>query len=191
MKNFSGASTFLTILSVGGVLLTAALTATATTKASKLIEEAKAEKGDELTKMEIVKAAAPAYIPALVVGVSTIACIFGANTLNKRQQAALVSAYALLDASYREYRSKAEQVYGEGADERIKEEMAKDDYDCPFDLEVEEDGEEKLFYDLVSGQYFSARIEDVLSKTVMPDGLECYILSTPYDIPASYWCDPR
>ena len=131
----------------------------ATPKAMLLLEEAEKEKNEPLTKMEVVKTAAPVYIPTIITGVATIACVFGANILNKRQQAALASAYALLDNSYKEYKKKVGELYGEGANEEIRRELAKDEY-VKNDIQVD-DGKE-LFYDEFSGRYFESTIENVL-----------------------------
>ena len=106
-------ATILTCVGGVGVIATTVMAVKATPKALLLLEEAKKEKGEELTKVEVVKTAAPAYIPTAVMGVSTIACIFSANMLNKRHQAALTSAYALLNQSYKEYRGKVVDLYGE------------------------------------------------------------------------------
>lgn len=151
------ASTILTCIGGVGVITTAVLSVKATPKAIKLIELAEEERGEELTKLEVVKVAGPAYIPAVISGVSTIACIFGANTLNKRRQAALMSAYALLDNSYKQYKTKVDELYGEGADERVREEIAKDKYE---DMVLEDD--KQLFYDEFSERYFESTMEDVL-----------------------------
>ena len=48
--------------------------------------------------------------------------------------------------------------------------------------EDEIDEDETLFYDLNTMQYFTAGIDDVLQKIVTDDGLECYIISTPFDV---------
>jgi hypothetical protein len=154
------ASTILTCAGGAGVVATAVMAVKATPKAMTLLEEAKKEKGEELTKMEMVKVAGPSYIPAVITGVSTIACIFGANILNKRQQAALMSAYALLDSTYKDYQKKVEELYGEDANDNIKAEIAKDKY---VDEEVElQDDNNQLFYDEYSGRYFESTTEDVI-----------------------------
>ena len=101
--------------------------------------------------------AAPVYIPSVLMGATTIACIFGANYLNKRTQAALMSAYALLDNSYKDFVSKTREIYGEDADIRVKDDVAKGKYE---DFEIE-DGK-LLFYDEFSGRYFESTTEDVL-----------------------------
>ena len=112
-------TTILTIIGSAGVAATAILAATETPKALRLIEEAKKKKGEELTKVEIVKAAAPAYIPAVVTGASTIACVVGANSLNKRAQASLASAYALVSSTYSEYKDKVKELCGEETHEKV------------------------------------------------------------------------
>ena len=85
--------------------------------------------------------------------------MFGANTLNKQRQAALMSAYALLDNSYKEYKKKVEESYGEEASSHIREEIAKDKY-VDEDIKVE-DGK-RLFYDEFSGRYFESTTKDVI-----------------------------
>lgn len=152
------APTILSSLGGVGVVATAVMAVKATPKALALIEQAEAEKGEKLTKVEVVKKASVVYIPSVLVGVGTIACIFGANVLNKRQQAALMSAYALLDSSYKEYAAKAVELYGEDADDKIKEEIAKDKYDAEA-INLEND--ETLFYDSFSGQYFKSTLYNV------------------------------
>lgn len=151
------APTILTCVAAIGTVTTAILAAKETPKALKRVEQAKEEKGEELTKLEIVKAAAPAYVPAVVVGTSTIICMFGANTLNKRTQASLISAYALLDNSYKEYKDKVTELYGEDADTTVTHEIIKDKYDENVDIS----DDKQLFFDLFSHRYFESTIEKV------------------------------
>ena len=153
------ASTILTCVGGVGVVATSIMAVKATPKALRLIEVATEEKGEELTKLEVVKVAGSIYIPSVVTGIATLACIFGANVLNKRQQAALMSAYALLDNSYREYKNKVVELYGEAADIRIREELAKDKYE---EADISEDDGKQLFYDEFSERYFHAKMEDVI-----------------------------
>lgn len=152
-------STILTCIGGAGVVATSVMAVKATPKALLMLHNAREEKGDDLTMMERIKTAAPAYIPAVLIGASTIACIFGANTLNKRQQASLMSAYALLDNSYKEYKSKLIDLYGDEADLRIREEIAKDKYAGD---EKTPDNDNMLFYDEFSGRYFETTTAKVL-----------------------------
>lgn len=146
----------------------------ATPKAIALLEDAKEEKGEELTTLEKVKIAGPTYIPTILLGASTIACIFGANTLNKRSQASLISAYALLNNSYKEYKAKVKEIYGEEAHNNIVNsiavEKAKDisihaEYlGTSCDLTTEDScSDPVLFYDEQSMRYFESTIERVIS----------------------------
>lgn len=150
--------TILTCVGSVGVVITSVMAIKATPKAIALLEDARAEKGDDLTKFEKVMVAGPAYIPTIIVGTSTIACVFGANILNQRQQAALMSAYALLDSTYKEYQSKVVDLYSEEADSRVKKEIAKDKY-LGDDKLVDNDA---LFYDEFSGRYFESTNAKVL-----------------------------
>ena len=153
-------STILTCIGGMGVVATAVMTAKATPKAMKLIEEAKEEKGEELTKWEMVKVSAPAYMPAVAIGAATVTCVIGANVLNKRKQAAMASAYALLDQSFKEYKKKVIETYGEDRDKLVRAEIAKDHYEKE-NIEDEDDGK-NLFYDEYSNRYFRATNETVL-----------------------------
>lgn len=154
------ASTILTCLGGAGVVVTTVLAVKATPTAIKAVERAEEIKGDKLTKLETVRIAGPAYIPTIMTGVTTLACIFGSNVLNKRQQASLISAYALLDNSYKEYKNKVKEMFGEEGHEQVRDAIAKDHYD-ETDIHLEDNKE--LFYDEFSGQYFQSTLESVLN----------------------------
>ena len=136
-------STILTCVGAVGVVGTAVTAVKATPKALDILAEATEEKGEELTKVEKFKVAGPVYIHSVLIGTATIACIFGANILNKRQQGALMSAYALLDNSYKQYKGKVKELYGEEVDTHIKKEIVKDKYK---ELDISLDDEKILFY---------------------------------------------
>lgn len=153
------ASTILTCVGGIGVVATAVVAVKDTPKAMQIIEKKTEEKGEDLTTIEKIKVAGPVYIPAIAIGVSTLACIFGANALSKRSQASLVSAYALLDNSYKEYKKKVEELYGEGADARVKGEVVRDKYN---ETDVPREDEKQLFYDYFSERYFESTMEEVL-----------------------------
>lgn len=162
-------STILTCIGAIGVIGTSVMAVKATPKALKLIGEATDEKGEELTKLEIVRVAAPAYIPSVVIGIGTISCIFGANVLNKQKQAAITSAYMLVDRAYKDYRNKVKELLGEETDIQIREAIAKDKRDeditgfVPGLGSLGGDGEKYLFYEENRGKYFEATMSDVLN----------------------------
>ena len=184
----SHVSTLLTCIGAIGVIATSVMAVKATPKAIKLLEISEQEKGEKLTKLETIKIAAPAYIPAAAAGVSTIACIFGANILSKNSQASLASAYALLDRSYKEYRNKVNALYGEEADDKVRTEMASDYYEDYVDDVDDEDafldeetGAMKLFFDYNTLKMFHAPLNKVITKSVMEGGTECYIITSPIE----------
>jgi hypothetical protein len=137
------------------------MTAKATPKAMELLDGVKKEKGEELTTLDVVKTVGPVYIPAVLTGVSTLVCIFGANALNKRKQASLVSAYALVDNAYKDYRKKVGELYGNDADAQVSEEIAKDKFE--ESNIIISGGDKRLFYEEFSGRYFEATTEEVIS----------------------------
>lgn len=245
------ASTILTVAGGVGVVLTTVTAIKATPKALEVLEEAKETKDSELTRIEKIKIAGPKYIPTIIVGAGTIACIFGANILNKRHQAALVSAYTLIDSSFKEYKQKLKELYGEETHNNIIDALAVEKVDRDWsvsgsyfgqscDLANDEAcGDPVLFYEENSGRYFESTIEQVLNsmyhvnrnyalrgyvylneyyeflglettdygsvmgwaptdegeywiefntrRTVLEDGLEVYILETPFEPSYEPW----
>lgn len=153
------ASVILTCISVAGVVATTIMAVKETPKALSLLENAKEEKGDELTKWEKIKIVGPVYIPSMITGAATIACIFGSNVISKRQQATLTTAYALLDNSYKEYKKKVDEVYGAEAGKHIRKEIAKNKYTSNS---ISLDDNKELFYDFYSGRYFESTKETVM-----------------------------
>lgn len=167
----------LSCVASAGVIVTAVLAVRATPKAVELIraDSRRNHDGDPYayTKKEAVTSAWRCYIPAVAVGASTIACIMSANALNRRQQAALTSAYALVQSSYKEYKDKLKELYGEEAHQRIMKELAVEKankipiYAESFcscrTLGFEELAEEDvLFYDAMGDRYFTSTITRVL-----------------------------
>lgn len=167
---YRSSPTILTVVASVGVIVTTITAVRATPKAVKLLKEAELEKGENLTKVEIIRVAGPSYIPSALLGISTIVCIFGANALNQKKQASLMSAYVMLNESYKKYRKSAKIVYGEDADDKIHVEMAKDAMVATYDwgyqvynMDMDSESERLLFYDLSSKKYFRTTMAAVLN----------------------------
>lgn len=167
---YRSSPTILTVVASVGVIVTTITAVRATPKAIKLLKEAEAEKGENLTKVEIIRVAGPSYIPSTLLGISTIVCIFGANALNQKKQTSLMSAYAMLNESYKQYRKSAKIVYGEDADGKIHAEIAKDamvhTYDWGYqvyNMDMDSESERLLFYDLASKKHFRTTMAAVLN----------------------------
>lgn len=164
--------TILSIVGSIGVMTTTISAVKATPKALSLIEDEKArinkqlEQGgwqtrvDKLSTTEIIKTTWKCYIPTAVIGLSTIACIFGANTLNKNRQAALTSAYMLLDNTYKEYKSKVGTLLGDDANTHIQKSIVEDKYE---ETDISVDGEKQLFYEYNYGEFFERTKMEVLN----------------------------
>lgn len=157
MNNFlkNNSSKILTCVGGVGVIVTSIFSSKATIKAYKILSEK--EQYEDLTLREKIKEVWPVYIPTILFGTSTILCIFGSNILSQKNQASLVSAYALINQSYKEYKDKVKELYGDDSDLIIKKEIAKNNYD-----ETLFNGEKQLFYDSFSMRYFESTFENVL-----------------------------
>ena len=163
--------TILTVLGIAGVVGTTVMAIKATPKAMKLIKAKKDELNtDKLTPTELVQTTWKCYIPSALIGAGTIVCIIGIGVMDKRNQAALTSAYAMLNESYKQYRQAAKEVYGEDADNKIHAEMAKDarvaSYEWGYqvyNMDMDPESEQLLFYDLTSKKYFTTTMAAVLN----------------------------
>lgn len=156
--------TILSIIGSAGVIATAVLAVKATPKALDCIRHDSRINHDgnpyEYTKLEAFKSAWKCYIPSVTIGIGTIMCIFGSNALNKRQQAAMTSAYMLLDNAYKDYKKKTTELFGNDSDTLVKSAIARDKIvnDTIPDL-----GEKCLFYEYNYGEYFERSKEEVLN----------------------------
>lgn len=166
------APTIWTCIGAIGVVATTIMAVKETPKAVELIKADSRTNHDgdpyAYTKLEAVQSGWQCYIPAALVGLSTITCIFGANVLNKRNQASLVSAYSLLNQSYQRYRKAANTVYGEDADAQIKAQAAKDIYVSAdgystYSPDLDKASEKVLFHDVYSQRYFTSTMASVLN----------------------------
>ena len=189
----------LSCVASAGVVVTAIAAAKATPRAVALVyaDSRKKHDGDPYayTKKEAFIAAWKCYIPAVAFGASTIACIMGANALNRRQQAALTSAYALVQSSYKEYKGKLKELYGEEAHNAIIDSIAKEKckdisisanggwYDSSLDFgEGMEPEVSRTFYDSFSQRYFESTIEKVIQAeyTKKVDGSASKVADTSF-----------
>lgn len=172
-------SNILTVATAAGMITTTILAVKATPKALELIKAEEdvrkitktttlyadnqpyttevVEEAPKLTPLEIVKVAWKPYVPAIAMGALTLTCLFGMNYLNRKTQASLISAYAVLEKSYRQYREKCIEMYNTDTDIDIKQKIAKSNFYKNIEIE---DGKE-LFFDYTSMQYFESTMDEV------------------------------
>lgn len=127
--------TILAVAASVGVVATAIETGRATTKAKHLLavdEALRTYNEDEQgiveeppTKKEIVQTCWKAYVPAVILGGGTIACILGSNALNKKQIASLTAAYMALGRTYQTYRQKVIENIGLEKKQKFRSRSAK------------------------------------------------------------------
>lgn len=120
----------LTGIGIAGMITTTVLAVRATPKALELIEDKKTElqldPADNLTPIETVKATWKCYIPAAVTGITSVACLIGASSVNARRNAALATAYNLSATALSEYKEKVIETVGEKKEREIRDKIAED-----------------------------------------------------------------
>ena len=157
----------LTGLGCAGLLSTAILSAKATPKALIILEEEEEYRERKnfipMSKIDKFKLTWKCYIPAGVVGVATVGCIIGANTVNMKRNAALASLYALSESAFREYKSKVVQEIGKPKETKIRDEVAKDHIakNPPNSNIIITGSGDVLCYDMLSGRYFMSSHETI------------------------------
>lgn len=120
----------LTGLGIAGMITTTVLAVKATPKALELIEDRKDELDiyptEKLPPVETVKATWKCYIPAAVTGVTSVACLIGASSVNAKRNAALATAYNLAATSLTEFKEATREVVGEKKEQLIRNKVAEE-----------------------------------------------------------------
>jgi hypothetical protein len=135
----------LVVAGVIGAVASAVIACKATTKVGKITEEAKdmidsiheSEKngitpaGETYTKEDCQKDLAIAYVqtgikyaklyaPAVILGSLSITSILASNNILRKRNVALGAAYAAIDKSFKEYRGRVIERFGEQVDHELK-----------------------------------------------------------------------
>ena len=169
----------LTGIGIAGMITTTVLAVKATPKALRLIDEEKDALGEEkLAPMDMIRVAWKPYIPAVVSGTVSVACLIGANSVNARRNAALATAYKLSETAFSEYREKVIETIGEKKEKTVKDKVAKERIEknpvSKNEVIVTNKGN-TLCFDPISGRYFKSdidrikRVENELNKRMLHD----------------------
>lgn len=155
----------LTGVGIAGMITATVMAIRATPKALMLIDEQRGKSNVvDLSAVEIIKTAWMCYIPTVITGSLSIACLVGANSVNARRNAAIATAYTLSESAMKEYQEKIIETIGEKKEQAVRESIAKDkiDRDPVAGREVifTENGN-TLCYDAISGRYFKSDIEKI------------------------------
>lgn len=154
----------LTGLGIAGMIFTVVMAVKVTPKAMRKVDEIEIKEDKRLTKGEIVKETWKYYIPVVISGACSIACVIGANSINMKRNAALIAAYAISTQELSDYKRKAIDILGEKKAPLIKDEVAKEriERDPVDNTTVIMTGKgESLCYDPLSGRYFKSDIEKI------------------------------
>ena len=142
----------LTALSVGGVVLTGILSVRAVPRAIRIIEEEKAYREamadkraakeektlgkdydevyervyEPITKKDIFRLTWKYYVPPVLCGVLTIACIVGNNRITVMRQAAMAASYEVLRNSFDDYRYHVKESLDKKKYEEIEQKIRED-----------------------------------------------------------------
>ena len=76
--------------------------------------------------MDIVKLTWKVFIPPILMGATSIACIIGANSINTSRNAALAALYSLSETAFREYKNKVIEEIGRNKELKIRDDITKD-----------------------------------------------------------------
>lgn len=150
-------STILTAIGAVGVVATSVSAVKSYKKYEQLVDEANYLSDEGIELIDKIKIAIPTYAPTVFLGFTTIGCIVGSNIINKRKQATIMSAYMALDGTYREYKNKVKELFGDDADDRVISAMIRDKYE---ESETEY-GEKILYFEPISRTYFEASPAEV------------------------------
>lgn len=180
----------LTGIGVAGLISTAVLAAKATPKACALLDEAENEKGDDLTKFECLKAGWKPYVPSVISGGFSIACIIGAQSVNAKRNAALATAYKLSEEALSIYKEKVIETIGEKKEKAIEEKVAKEYVKrnpAPNKEVLLIGNGDVLCLDIMSGRYFQSNSQALviaqnnLNESMLKGACNYISLSEFYD----------
>lgn len=154
----------LVVTGVIGVVASAVLACKATTKLDGIMSEAKKEiniinkciehpeqvpgeytKEDGKKDLRIVYAQtglklAKIYAPSIVLGAASITCILAGNNILHKRNVALAAAYTTVDNSFKDYRKRVVERFGEDLDKELKYNIKKMEVE---EKVVDEKGKEK------------------------------------------------
>lgn len=168
----------LTGIGIAGMITTTVMAVRATPKALELIRDKNDLQDEPLTKIEIVKVTWKCYIPSVIAGGASIACLIGANSVNAKRNAALATAYKLSESAFSEYQEKVVETIGEKKEKEVKDKIAKERIEKdPVERHevIFTDKGDTLCYDVISGRYFRSdvdkirKIENFLNKRMLDE----------------------
>jgi len=157
-------ASIMTGVGIAGVPVTAYLSGKAAVKASKELEKMKYESDKEPAFMDKAKKVAPIFVPPVMAAVTTMGCIYGANSVNARRIAALAGAYSMSESAFKDYKEKVVEIAGKKKSDDIHDATVIDKVQAnpPKEDDILNTGfGDSLCYDSISGRYFRSNKEAI------------------------------
>ena len=192
------APTILTFSAVGGVGMTAWLSARSSIRVQDICLELEYTSDHKPTRKEKIKASWRELIPPVVMGGATIACIIFAHRIHLQRQAAIAAAYSVLSDKYHEYRQEVINEIGDKKENRIQDTIAQNKVNNTYTglNIIQTRFGNVLFVDAWSGRYFyssydavktaALTITDIAQRDMCASLNEFY---TALEIPQTEHCD--
>lgn len=150
-------------LGVVGTISSTIMACKATTKLSGLLEDSKQEidtikrcsedpaLAEKYSEQDVKKdltlvytqtgiKIAKLYLPAVTLGVASLACLIGSNNILRKRNIALAAAYTTVDKSFKEYRKRVTDRFGEEVERQIRHNIKAQEIEETI---IDEDGNEK------------------------------------------------
>ena len=168
MKMSKHSPEILTGIGIAGMIATTIMAVRATPKALELIDDKKEEldihPSEKLHPIDVVKATWKCYVPATVTGVTSVACLIGASSVNARRNAALATAYNLSATALADYKEKVIETIGEKKEQAVRNKVAEEKINKePVNqsaIIVNANGNTRCF-DTITKQRFTSDIEAI------------------------------
>lgn len=153
----------LTGLGCAGVVSTAVMTGRAAVKAHQdIVNKEFLDNIEKLSLKDQVQLTWKYFVPPVIVGATSVACIIGAQSVNTRRHAALASLYTLTDQTLKDYQDKVVETIGKNKAQKIHDDIAQDILDeHPIDPKhvIKTSYGDSLCFDVHSGRYFTHNME--------------------------------
>ena len=158
-ETFKHAPELLITLGITGFITGTVYAVKNTPKVVKKIELEKQNKDiSKLKVKDVIRVAAPAYIPTLVIDAVSIAAIIGANKIKSKRYAALAAVYQLSTAAFESYKNHVSDTIGETKNKEIQEKIAgeavADAFERRNDVVFIEGSGNEMCYDMISDRFF-------------------------------------
>lgn len=160
-------STILTGLAVAGTVSSVAFGIKAGINTGIYLRILQQEALDNDTEMpsskQIFQEVYKEYIPAVGLGVLTVVCVVGAQSINLRKQAAVITAFSVTESALREYQERM-SVEAPSKDRKVRDDMARSAIEANPASQAQiflSGNGDQLFYEARTDRYFYSTMNKI------------------------------